>query len=136
MLFFLYFFVPDLTLSRGSLQLLLINHIIKKKERCQSKAKQSKQTMGSNNNRKARCGNRYAWSSSFLHLLFFLSLSFFISLLQQVKKLYSPPTNSISFFFRHVSSLIINDNRQPERIFTSSCGCPSPWGLFYLTSGF
>jgi len=65
-----------------------------------------------------------------------LSLSFFISLLQQVKKLYSPPTNSISFFFRHVSSLIINDNRQPERIFTSSCGCPSPWGLFYLTSGF
>ena len=64
-----------------------------------------------------------------------LSLSLFILLLQQVK-LYSPPTNSISFVFRHVSSLTTNDNRQPERIFTSSCGCPSPWGLFYSTSGF
>jgi hypothetical protein len=65
-----------------------------------------------------------------------LSSLFFIKL-QRVKKLYSPtPTNSISFFFRRVSSLIIDDNRQPERIFTSSCGCPSPWGLFYSTSGF
>ena len=110
--------------------LVRVRSLGQKTIRCQSRA-QRKGTMDSNV-RKARCGNRYAWYISFFRSLLRVGRS-------RIRR------DLIKFVPRcdvkirsHFSNSYFNCNayRLPERIFTSSCGCLSPWGLFYSTSGF